>query len=58
MKNWGIIKPNGASTVDYALADVDLINNINFFQVSEPTYLSDHAQIAVHMQFLQMGQTL
>lgn len=58
MKNWGIIKSNGTSTVDYALADVDLINNINFFQVSEPTYLSDHAQITVHIQFLQMGQTL
>jgi hypothetical protein len=50
MKNWGIIKPNGASTVDYALADVDLINNINFFQVSEPTYLSDQAQTAVHIK--------
>jgi hypothetical protein len=48
MNNWGIIKPNGTSTVDYALADVDLINNINFFQVSEPTYLSDQAQTAVH----------
>jgi hypothetical protein len=55
MNNWGIIKPNGTSTVDYALADVDLINNINFFQVSEPTCLSDHVQIAVHIQFLQMG---
>ena len=58
MKNWGIIKPNDTSTVDYALADVDLINNINLFQVSESTCLSDHAQIAVHIQFLQMGQTL
>jgi hypothetical protein len=23
---------------------------ISFFQVSEPTYLSDHAQIAVHIK--------
>jgi hypothetical protein len=41
---------NGAtSTVDYALADVDLLKNINFFQVSDPSYLSDHVQIVVHL---------
>jgi hypothetical protein len=39
-------KSNGASTVDYALADVDLLKNINFFQVSDPSYLLDHVQIA------------
>ena len=43
-------KANGASTVDYALANVNLINAINFFQVSDPSYLSDHAQIAVHVK--------
>ena len=48
--NFTCYKPNSASTVDYALADVDLINNIIFFKVSEPTYLSDHAQIAVHIK--------
>jgi hypothetical protein len=37
------------STVDYALADVDLLKNINFFQVSDPSYLSDHVQIVVHL---------
>jgi hypothetical protein len=42
-------KSNGASTVDYALADVDLLKNINFFQVSNPSYLSDHVQIVVHL---------
>lgn len=49
-RNFTCYKPNGASTVDYALADVDLVNNIHFLQVSEPTYLSDHAQIAVHIK--------
>ena len=44
-------KTNGASTVDYCLADVDLINNINFFQVLDPNYLSDHAQIVVHIKY-------
>ena len=48
--NFTCYKTNGASTVDYALTDVDLISNIIFFQVLYPTYLSDHAQIAVHIK--------
>ena len=47
--NFTCYKSNGASTVDYALADVDLLKNINFFQVSDPSYLSDHVQIVVHL---------
>lgn len=43
-------KSYGASTVDYCLANMDLINNVNFFQVFEPTYLSDHTQIVVHIK--------
>ena len=42
-------KPNGTSTVDYALASVDLVNSVNFFKVLDPSYLSDHVQIAVYL---------
>ena len=42
-------KPNGTSTVDYTLVSVDLVNSVNFFQVLYPSYLSDHAQIAVYL---------
>ena len=28
---------------------MDLLKNINFFQVSNPSYLSDHVQIVVHL---------
>ena len=42
-------KPNGTSTVDYALASMDLVNSVNFFQVLDPSYLSDHAQITVYL---------
>ena len=47
--NFTCHKSYGASTVDYALTSVDLINSINFFTVSDPTYLSDHSQISVHI---------
>ena len=50
MGNLTCYKSNGASTVDYALADVNLMKNISFFQISDPSYLSDHAQIAVHIK--------
>ena len=43
-------KPNGSSVVDYALASMDLIDYVNFFQTENPTYLSDHCQIAVHLK--------
>lgn len=43
-------KSYGASTVDYCLADVDLINIIKKIQVSDPSYLSDHSQISVHIK--------
>ena len=48
--NFTCYKANGASTVDYTLADMDLLKNIDFFQVSDPSYLSDHVQIATHLQ--------
>lgn len=47
--NYTCHKSYGASTVDYALTDVDLINVLTFFHVSNPTYLSDHSQISVHV---------
>ena len=47
--NMTCYKPNGTSTVDYALASVDLVNSVNFFQVLYPSYLSDHVQIAVYL---------
>ena len=47
--NFTCHKSYGASTVDYALTSVDLINSINFFKVNDPTYLSDHSQISVHI---------
>lgn len=41
--NFTCYKDNGASTVDYALVDMDLLKNIDFIQVSDPSYyLSDH----------------
>lgn len=49
--NFTCYKDNGASTVDYALADMDLLKNIDFFQVTDTSYyLSDHVQIATHLQ--------
>ena len=47
--NMTCFKPNGTSTVDYALASMDLVNSVNFFQVLDPSYLSDHAQITVYL---------
>jgi exonuclease III len=47
--NMTCYKPNGTSTVDYTLASVDLVNSVNFFQVLDPSYLSDHVQIAVYL---------
>ena len=47
--NMTCYKPNGTSTVDYALASVDLVNSVNFFQVLDPSYLSDHVQIDVYL---------
>ena len=47
--NFTCHKSYGASTVDYALADLDLIKSINYFEVNTATYLSDHSQISVHL---------
>jgi hypothetical protein len=47
--NFTCHKSYGASTVDYALADLDLIKSINYFEVNNATYLSDHSQISVHL---------
>jgi hypothetical protein len=47
--NMTCYKPNGTSTVDYTLASVDLVNSVNFFQVLDLSYLSDHVQIAVYL---------
>ena len=47
--NYTCHKSYGASTVDYALTHVDLFNVFIFFHVSNPTYLSDHSQISVHV---------
>ena len=47
--NFTCHKSYGSSVVDYALADTDLLNYINFFKVDYPTYLSDHSQISVHI---------
>ena len=35
----------GTSTIDYAICNNELINNIKFLVVQEPSYLSDHSQI-------------
>ena len=43
-------KPNGSSVVDFALTSVDLINFVRYFQILDPTYLSDHTQIVVHLK--------
>ena len=48
--NMTCFKPNGSSVVDYALTSMDLINCVNFFQTENPTYLSDHCQIIVHLK--------
>ena len=47
--NMTCFKPKGCSVVDYALTSVDLIGNVNYFQTLNPTYLSDHSQIVVHL---------
>ena len=47
--NFTCHKSYGASVVDYALADMDLLKSIHFFQVKNATYLSDHSQISVHL---------
>ena len=47
--NFTCHKSYGASTVNYALADLDLIKFINYFEVNNATYLSDHSQISVHL---------
>ena len=51
--NFTCHKSYGGSAVDYCLADVDLINIIIYFQVSDPSYLSDHSQISVHIKCKQ-----
>ena len=51
--NFTCHKSYGASTVDYCLTDVDLINIIKKFQVSDPSYVSDHSQISVHIKCKQ-----
>ena len=48
--NMTCFKPNGSSVVDFALTSVDLINFVQYFQILEPTYLSDHTQIVVHLK--------
>ena len=48
--NMTCFKPNGASTVDYALASVGLMKAVNYFQTLNPSYLSDHVQIVVHLK--------
>ena len=45
--NLTCFKHNGASTVDYALSDLDLMSSIDYFHIGEPSYLSDHVQISV-----------
>ena len=35
----------GTSTIDYAICNTELIDNIKFLVVQEPSYLSDHSQI-------------
>lgn len=47
--NFTCHKPYGSSTVDSDLTNMDFINSINFFQVHNPTYLSDHSQISMHI---------
>jgi hypothetical protein len=49
LENVTCYKSYGASTVDYALVDLDLIKSINYFEVNNATYLSDHSQISVHL---------
>jgi hypothetical protein len=36
---------NGINTIDYAICDANIIDNINYFIVKPPNYLSDHSQI-------------
>ena len=36
---------NGTSVVDYIICDQDLFQNIEYFVVKPPSYLSDHSQI-------------
>ena len=36
---------NGISTIDYIICDQDIFQNVNYFGVKQPTYLSDHNQI-------------
>lgn len=50
LRNMTCFKSSGSSTIDYALASVDLINSISFFQILDPSYLSDHAQIVVFLK--------
>ena len=38
---------NGNSTIDYIFCDQMLFNNVEYFIVKQPTYLSDHSQIVV-----------
>jgi hypothetical protein len=36
---------NGISTVDYIICDQEIFQNVNYFVVKPPTYLSDHSLI-------------
>ena len=36
---------NGISVVDYIICDQDTFQNVNYFVVKAPTYLTDHSQI-------------
>lgn len=37
------------STIDYAICNTELINNIKFLVVQKPSYLSDHSQITTRL---------
>ncbi|CAG2237634.1 unnamed protein product [Mytilus edulis] len=44
------ITPNGYSSVDYAVTSVALLSSVQYFKTCPFNYLSDHAQIEVHLK--------
>ena len=44
------INSRGSSVVDYAVASVDLLSSVKYFNVKNPTHFSDHSQLVTYFE--------
>jgi hypothetical protein len=44
------INERGCSVVDYAVASESLLSSVNYYIFKNPSYFSDHNQIATHLK--------